>query len=134
MKFTRTIAARLKAACEKTCGGKRQVEVGCRVWPDMPATPNVGFNFLLWRGDHDIDELTLASDLVGQDIPDDSGWNALDCYCYTLGHDGKLDCNVYVLLNASGAVEYASQDDRGHAAAIDTILRACGHAGYANID
>ena len=134
MKITRNIVKNIKQACRKACGGIRRVEAGARSWPDMPPGSD-GFNFLLWGEGHDLDTPEAVESLINQNIQDDQGWVALDCYCYNLPLFGRepddaLDCNVYVLIDSSGTVRYASQDDRGHAAAIDGILKAAGHPGY----
>lgn len=136
MKMTRKIVSAIKAGCREACGGRRKVEVGNRHWPGNEDTPlRYGMNMLLWGDGHDLDDLEKADDLVGQDIPDSEGWVALDCYCYNLAYFGRepddaLDCNVYLLINPAGEVAYASEDDLGHAEAIDRILKVAGHPGY----
>lgn len=130
MKMTRAIAKAIRAQCIEVCGGTRLVEIGERCWLGMPDTRNIGFNFLLEGSDSDLFDNTRLSNTVGLDIPTDHGWVALDCYCYTTGHDGELDCNVYILLNPTGDIRYASANDLRHAEEIDAVLKAEGDFGY----
>ncbi len=126
MQMTRKVTTAIKAACEKKCGGRRTVEVGERHWPTMPDTPNVGLNFLLWEENNDLEGTLPLQSLAKADVPDASGWVALDCYCYSQGVDGELDCNVYILLDPQGQVRYASQNDLQHVEDIDAILAEVG--------
>lgn len=135
MIVTKGIARAIKAACRKACGGKRDVSIGQRSWPHMNfPVANDGINFLLWKEDHDLADQWKPDELVGQEIDDSDGWLALDCYCYQDETDGELDCNVYVLIDPSGKIVYAAQEDLGHTAAINEILVAAGHCGYIYTD
>lgn len=133
MRMTTTILKGVRNACCKLLG-RRKVEIGERHWPNQ-AEGQDGFNFLLWGDDNDLSDTVPVSELRGREIADHHGWVALDCYCYNIAFFGRepddaLDRNVYILLNPQGRVVYASEDDLGHVAAIDRILKDAGLAGY----
>jgi hypothetical protein len=124
MRLSRDTIRKIKTVCRRVCGGRRSIEVGFRATGHFDQTTP---NFLLWNPGADLDE-TVDLDLLCRDqIRASRGWVALDLYCYT---PEELDCNVYVLLSPERTIAYASQDDGGHAAAIDRVLRAAGHPGY----
>lgn len=128
LRMTPKLRAAIRAAVAGACGGRRMVEVGARHWPGQDDADD-GYNFLTWGDDNDLSETdSLAVVRAVQTRPD--GWVALDLYCYTYGADGELDCNCYCLIDPAGSVVYCTQDDRGHTAAIQAILKAAGAEPY----
>ena len=125
MKSNREMRKNIRAACIQACGRIVKVEIGARSWDGIPDGAD-GINFLLWGPDNDLDDTWDLKFLKLEKIAAYHGYIALDCYCYTLGYDGELYCNAYILIDPVGEIVYASQDDRGHSAAIAAILERAG--------
>ena len=110
MKITSAMVRNIRKAVNAIRPG-RIIEVGVRGWEGM--SDRAGENYLLWGPGNDLEYTELVQFIAGREIDDFHGFVALDLYLYTFGENGELDTNAYVVLDPSGEVIYATDDDIG---------------------
>lgn len=118
MKLKQKTLTAIGKAVEQVCHGRRVIEVGKRYErhddPNDESPNKVSFNVLLLDPNKDdLSDMFPRRELVGEDIPDFSGYVALDCYCYHRGgvgeYRGELDTHVTVLIGPGQSVVYAAE-------------------------
>ena len=109
MKITRELRREIRRQVIKASGVTNPIiELGDR----YDATGRTSTNGLRWLPDADIYEtLNLEHETEIDEHPEIPGAATLDCYVYSRGYDGQLECNVYVTIK-DGKIADCHQADR----------------------